>query len=330
VTRRWGCLLDRQTASQAGRWRRNINLSLTICSLFSPILAGLIEFQETVALTKLIPDLDLPSPTPDKPPFTIPARVLRAMVLTLARPEAGAANAVWTASVQGALDQLDTLDPRDAMEAMFSVQIIAANAGMVDALRLAFEADTDAKQALRQRASASALARALASAARLLREQRGRPAGEARDWGDVAAGLALAWQTAVPRPVEAARGGKAAAVDAEPIVRWIDELTDAELAVAVEEDRKEKAGEPPLPAGPGPKVVYRYKPDDYARKWKPDPRAWRAYPGWENMTMYQRREFFGYSYTGPLGPLEALSPAGQVAMLADQAEEALLVAEYGM
>jgi hypothetical protein len=35
-------------------------------------------------------------------------------------------------------------------------------------------------------------------------------------------------------------------------------------------------------------------------------------------------------YTGPLGPIEVLSPAGQIAMLADQAEEAALVAEYGM
>jgi hypothetical protein len=47
-------------------------------------------------------------------------------------------------------------------------------------------------------------------------------------------------------------------------------------------------------------------------------------------TLYQRRAFFGYTYTGPLGPIEALSPAGQVAMLADQAEEAALVGDYGM
>ena len=267
-------------------------------------------------MIKLTPDLDLADPTPGKPPYAIPDHILRAMLLTLARPAADAPEATWTAIVEGALKELDTLDPRDAIEAMFAVQIIAANAGMVDALR--------------QRASASALARALAVAARLLKEQRGRPAGEARDWGDAVAGLASRWRAAAPRPAEAPRGAKAAAVDAEPIVRWIDELNDAELAVAVEEDRKEKAGEPPLPAGPGPKVLYRYKPDDYARRWKPDPRAWRVYPGWENMTLHQRREFFGYTYTGPLGPIEALSPAGQIAMLADQAEEAVLIAEYGM
>jgi hypothetical protein len=122
-------------------------------------------------------------------PYPIPERVLRAMVLTLARPAADALEAIWTAIVQGALDQLDTIDPRDAIEAMFAVQIIAANAGMVDALRVAFEVDSDAKHALRQRASASALARALAVAARLLRDQRGRLAGEARDWDEAVAGF---------------------------------------------------------------------------------------------------------------------------------------------
>jgi len=139
-------------------------------------------------LIKLTPDLDLADPTPGKPPYAIPDHIVRAMLLTLARPAADAPEATWTAIVEGALKELDTLDPRDAMEAMFAVQIIAANAGMVDALRIAFETDTDAKHALRQRASASALARALAVAARLLKEQRGRPAGEARDWGDAVAG----------------------------------------------------------------------------------------------------------------------------------------------
>ena len=257
-------------------------------------MAGCVPFPETESLAKLTLDLDLPAPAPGKPPYTIPPNALRAMVLTLARPAADAAEAIWIAIVQDALDQLDRLDPRDAIEAMFAIQIIGANAGMVDALRLAFEANTDAKQALRQRASAAALGRVLAGAARLLKDHRGRPAGEARDWGDVAHGLALGWHAAAPRPAEAPGG----AADGEPIVKWIDELTDAELVVAEEAERREKAGEPPLP---GPKVVYRYKPDDYALRWKPDPRAWRKYPGWENMTMPQRREFFGTRTTGRWG-----------------------------
>ena len=79
------------------------------------------------------------------------------------------------------------------------------------------------------------------------------------------------------------------------------------------------AGEPPLPAKPGPKIVYQYKPDDYVRRWKPDARAWRPYPGWENMTMAQRREFFGYTYDGPGAPLDMLSPAAQIAIAAAEA-----------
>jgi len=40
------------------------------------------------------PDLDVPSPTPGKAPYPIPADVLRAMILTLARPAANAPEAI--------------------------------------------------------------------------------------------------------------------------------------------------------------------------------------------------------------------------------------------
>ena len=36
-------------------------------------------------------------------------------------------------------------------------------------------------------------------------------------------------------------------------------------------------------------------------------------PGWENMTKPERREFFGYTYTGPVAPLEMLTPASHAA-----------------
>ena len=86
---------------------------LTDCFPIYAKLAGPVQSPETVPLPKPTPDLDLPDPTPEKPPYAIPPHVLRAMVLTLARPAADAADAVWTAIVQGGLDQLDTLDPRD-------------------------------------------------------------------------------------------------------------------------------------------------------------------------------------------------------------------------
>ncbi len=274
-----------------------------------------------------------PGPAPDQPRYAIPAPTLQALVLALARPAADAPDAAWQAVVQDGLDTLAAFDPRDPIEALYAVQIIAANAAMLDAFRLGFAPDAGARQALRQRANAAALARVLAGAARLLKEQRAQPAAPARDWGDTAAALATGWQNAPARPAEAPRGGSpgaaAAAAEPETIIRWLDEVPDDELAEEVERVRREEAGEPPVPAKPGPRRIYQHKPDDYARRWTPDPKLWRPYPGWENMTLAQRREFFGYSYTGPGGPLEALSPAGQAAMLADQAEEAALAAEYG-
>ncbi len=78
-----------------------------------------------------------------------------------------------------------------------------------------------------------------------------------------------------------------------------------------------------------PLVLYRYKPEDYIHKFKPDPKKFRKYPGYENMTMAERREFFGYTYTGPNGPPEALTPASRDEMLKQIESEKLLDAEHG-
>ncbi len=111
---------------------------------------------------------------------------MQALLLTLPRPAANAPQAAWTAVVQGTLDQLA---PRDPVEAMGALQIVAANAGMPDGFRQGFEPDPPAEQALRQRANAAALARILAGAARLLTEQRAQPAAAAPDRGAMAAAL---------------------------------------------------------------------------------------------------------------------------------------------
>jgi len=241
------------------------------------------------------------------------------MVLTLPRPPADAPETAWQEVVQGGLDRLEALDPRDALQTMLAVTVIATQAGAVDACRLAFAPDASAVQALRQRASAAALVRVMAGAMRSLKQLRLQPAAPARDWGDAAAVLAAVMQQAPARPAEAARGGKAAVED-EPaeIIRWIDEIDDAEMNEEIERLRREAAGEPALPVKPGPRRVYKYKEDDYARTWVPDERAARKYPGWENMTKPERREFFGYTYTGPVAPLEMLTPASRAAAAAGE------------
>ena len=254
---------------------------------------------------------------PHKPPYPLPPAALRELVLTLARTPADAPESAWQEVVQGGLDRLGTLDPRDPIEAMLAIQIIAAHAGAADACRLAFEPGTTAVQATRQRASASSLLRGMTGAMRLLKQQRALRAVPARDWGSAAVELGAVWRAEPSRPAEAPRGGKSDEAEPEPIVRWIDELTDAEVDIAVEEERREQAGEPPLPRT-GPKVLYRYKPNDYIHKFKPDERAARPYPGWENMTKPERREFFGYTYKGEVAPLSMLTPASQAAAAAGE------------
>jgi hypothetical protein len=271
------------------------------------------------------------TPAPQKPLYPIPRHALATMVLTLPRPAADAPDTAWQEAVQDSLDKLGALNPGDAIEAMLAIDLVALNAAQRDALRLAVEPAATAEQARLQRASAVALFRSFATTVRLLDRQRCRPAAPEREWADAATELSALWRTAPSRPLAALHGGKAAADDTpETIVRWIDELTDEEVQIASEQERREKEGEPPLPRKPGqPIVLYRYKPQDYIRKFSPDPKNWQKYPGFENMTMAERRAMFGYTYTGPNGPPEALTPASRDEMLKQIESEKLLDAEYG-
>ena len=90
-----------------------------------------------------------PAPAaPARPPYVIPPQDLRDMVLTLPRPPADAPETAWQEVVQGGLDRLSALDPRDALQTMLAVTVIATQAGAVDACRLAFDPDASAVQAL--------------------------------------------------------------------------------------------------------------------------------------------------------------------------------------
>ena len=244
------------------------------------------------------------------PLYPIPAQALRDMVLTLPRPAPDAPATDWQGIVQVALDKLADLNPRGAIEAMLAIQYIALSAAALDACRLGFELGTTAVQARQQRASATALTRAMAGVLRMLDQHRAAPEAPPRDWGHAAEGLAEAWQAEPPRPTETA---KPAAEEPKEIIRWLDEVPDDELAEEAERIRREEAGEPPLPVKPGPRRIYMHKPNDYALTWKPDERAQRKYPGWENMTKPERREFFGYTYDGPVAPLTMLTPKSQAA-----------------
>ena len=271
-----------------------------------------------------------PTTAPTPPLYRIAYRTLRAMAFTLPRPGDDEPESAWHDEVEVALDTLSALNPRNPIEVILAVQVVAATAAAQDACRLAFEPGAPETQAHRHRASATAMNRTVTTAMRLLNQQWKRPLGPRRDWGDAAADLGAAWRQAPARPAAAARTGKAPDAIPETIVKWIDEIDDAEVQIAEEQDRRQKAGEPPLPRKPGqPIVLYRYKPTDYIHKFSPDPKNWQKYPGFENMTMAERRAMFGYTYTGPNGPPEALTPASRDEMLKQMAIEEALDAEYG-
>jgi hypothetical protein len=277
------------------------------------------------------PNQAAPPDPPTRQLYPIPERTLRAMAFTLPRPGDDEPESAWQEEVEAALDILAALDPHNPIELILVLQVIAATAAAQDAQRLAFEPGASEAQAHRHRASAAAMTRTVTTAMRMLNQPWKRPVGPRRDWGDAAADVGAAWHQAPARPLAALHTGKTAADDTpETIVRWIDELTDEEVQIASEQERREKEGEPPLPRKPGqPIVLYRYKPTDYIHKFSPDPKNWQKYPGFENMTMAERRAMFGYTYTGPNGPPEALTPASRDEMLKQIESEKLLDAEYG-
>ena len=201
-----------------------------------------------------------PPAAPARPHYTIPAPTLLAMVRTLPRPAADAADAVWDAVVQESLDRLAAFDPRDRPEVMLTIQIIAANAGALDAYRIAFEPGTSAAEALRHRAGAASLTRAMMGAMRLLKRHRMIPAVSRCDWHGTAPEGAM--QAAPARPTVEAKHAEA---KPETIIRRLHEVSDDDLAAEVERRRHKAAGEP------GPMRVYQHQPGGCAPRWKPDP-----------------------------------------------------------
>ena len=70
-----------------------------------------------------------PTAAPARPPYVIPPQDLRDMVLALPRPPADAPETAWQEVVQAGLDRLDALDPRDALQTMLAVTVIATHPG---------------------------------------------------------------------------------------------------------------------------------------------------------------------------------------------------------
>ena len=269
-----------------------------------------------------------PPRPPTKPPYDLPERALRGMVLTLSRPGEDEPESAWREVVQVALDRLGELDPRDPLEAMLAIQVIAAEAGALDAYRLAMEPGTTATQAQRQRASATAMVRVATGLMRALTRQRLVPPAPARDWGDAAAALAGAWQAAPARPAEVARGkGRSRAGGDHPLDR---------------RDRRRGAGRGgrggPAREGRRAAAAAQARAEGdlqvQARRLHPPLQAGRAgeaaVSGLGEHDDGRAAGVLRLHYDGPVAPLEMLTPASRAAGEAALAVEALLRDEYGM
>src|SRR5271169_6578071 len=135
------------------------------------------------------------------------------MAFTLPRPGDDEPESAWHEEVEVALDTLSALNPRNPIEVILAVQVVAATAAAQDACRLAFEPGASEAQAHRHRASATAMTRTVTTAMRLLNQTWKRPVGPRCDWGDAAADLGAAWRQAPARPLAALHTCKAAADD---------------------------------------------------------------------------------------------------------------------
>ena len=141
------------------------------------------------------------NPPPTRQLYPFPARTLRAMAFTLPRPGDDEPESAWQEEVEIALDTLAALDPRNPIEVILALQIIAATAAAQDAHRLAFEPGASEAQAHRHRASANAMTRSVTTAMRLLNQPSKRPVGLPRDWDDAAADVG-AGPSARPPPAQ--------------------------------------------------------------------------------------------------------------------------------
>jgi hypothetical protein len=229
-------------------------------------------------------------------PVCVQPDVVRTLVLSLPRPGKGAPAEIGRLLITGALAMMELLRPRDLYEAMLVGQIIAlqAQAGHEGELIGKYQAETERRQ--RHVRTQATLQRSVGTLRRQLREYRheteavGYAPYQGGVWEYQLPELEALWTDAeVERVAEVAE--MKAAVAAAPgakVTMWqkagrtyIHELSDAELAELTEAEKRGVM----LPCPP-------MEPGDPAARFVPEPV--RPKKSWEEMTMQERRERYGY------------------------------------
>lgn len=191
------------------------------------------------------------------------------------------------------VSEVDALHPRDLEETILATQVLAAHHSAMACFRAAAQHDPASKEASRLRRDALTLQRAMAAVLRTLHKSQARPVQENED--DLLPRPTVP-TTPPPSPPRATttRRRKPGETAASTPSRRAEDM--AEFPSAADETRDADGG----PSGTEP-VVHSPPPDVFAER--PELQRlrdrWYSLPRWEDMTMEERRETFGYSDNPP-------------------------------
>jgi hypothetical protein len=184
--------------------------------------------------------------------------------------------------------ELDALHPRDLEETLLASQLLAAYHGAMHCCRAAERCEVASMEDSRLRRDAIALQRSALATLHALHKSQARPVLE--DAVDLVPRPTV--PTVIPKPARTPPPAEAAAH--HPASR-----ADAEPDTAVPAGARPNAAQPPTANGGPPATSAPERKDPFAGH--PDLRRlndrWYDLPRWEEMTMEERRETFGYNHT---------------------------------
>ena len=190
--------------------------------------------------------------------------------------------------------ELDAFHPRDLEETVLVAQLLAAHHGAMTCFRAAGQCEVTGKEASRMRRDAIALQRSLLATVRALHKSQVRPVSEDELVPRPVVPIAVPRQAARPQP-------------AHPRARPDNARPAAGIAVddAGRGNAEPEGGASAQPAAPAPKR--RSNPFEGHPDLQRLNDRWDSLPPWEQMTMEERRETFGYKYERQ----DAADPAGE-------------------
>ena len=211
------------------------------------------------------------------------------------------------------ISEVDAFHPRDLEETILVVQVLSAHHSAIECFRAATQCEVTSKEASRLRRDAIAMQRALAATLRALHKSQARPISDEdlvpRPAVPTSRPRRTERETPPPEPVASPappppRHDRAAPTDAAGPANGHAANPGAEPDNAEPGNASSspsRGDRDPLPPAPKPRVnPFEGHPDLQRLNDR-----WNDLPPWEQMTMEERRETWGYTYT----PKDGANPA---------------------